>query len=125
RDGDLVLRITEARDCTPEELRIDEVNAGIYAFDEGALRSVIGELRADNAQGELYLTDTIEMLAGRGNRVVPVLCEDAQLVMGVNDRAELAKARRAINARLCDAHMRAGVTIVDPDRTYLEPELTI
>lgn len=125
RDGESVQRIVEARDCTPEELAIDEMNAGIYAFDEGALRAVIGELRTDNAQGELYLTDTIAMLAGRGNRVVPLLCEDAQSVMGVNDRAELAKARRAINARLCDAHMRAGVTIVDPDRTYLEPELTI
>ncbi|MGH7662149.1 MAG: bifunctional UDP-N-acetylglucosamine diphosphorylase/glucosamine-1-phosphate N-acetyltransferase GlmU, partial [Vulcanimicrobiaceae bacterium] len=125
RDGEAVLRIVEARDCAPEELAIDEMNAGIYAFDEGALRAVIGELRDDNAQGELYLTDTIAMLANRGDRVVPVLAEDARLVMGVNDRSELAKARRAINARLCDTHMRAGVTIVDPDRTYLEPELTI
>lgn len=125
RDGESVLRIVEARDCTPEELAVDEMNAGIYAFDEGALRAVIGELRADNAQGELYLTDTVAMLAARGDRVVPVLCEDTQLVMGINDRAELAKARRAINARLCDGHMRAGVTIVDPERTYLEPELTI
>jgi bifunctional UDP-N-acetylglucosamine pyrophosphorylase/glucosamine-1-phosphate N-acetyltransferase len=125
RDGESVLRVVEVRDCTPEELEISEMNAGIYAFDEGALRTVIGELRSDNAQGELYLTDTIAMLAERGDRVVRVLCEEPQLVMGVNDRSELAKARRAINARLCDTHMRAGVTIVDPERTYLEPELTI
>ncbi len=125
RDGESVLRVVEARDCTPEELEISEMNAGIYAFDEGALRAVIGELRSDNAQGELYLTDTIAMLAERGDRVVRVLCEEPRLVMGVNDRCELAKARRAINARLCDTHMRAGVTIVDPERTYLEPELTI
>jgi bifunctional UDP-N-acetylglucosamine pyrophosphorylase/glucosamine-1-phosphate N-acetyltransferase len=125
RDGESVLRIVEARDCTPEQLGIDEMNAGIYAFDEGALRAAIAGLRNDNAQGELYLTDTIAMLAGRGDRVVPVPAEDASLVMGVNDRAELAKARRAINARLCDVHMRGGVTIVDPERTYLEPELTI
>jgi bifunctional UDP-N-acetylglucosamine pyrophosphorylase/glucosamine-1-phosphate N-acetyltransferase len=125
RDGDLVLRIVEARDCSPEELTIDEVNAGIYAFDEGALRSVIDHLEADNAQGELYLTDTIELLAGRGDRVVPVVCEDSQLVMGVNDRTELAKARSAINQRLCEHHMRGGVTIVDPARTYLEPDLSI
>lgn len=125
RDGDLVMRIVETRDCSPEELAVDEVNAGIYAFDEGALRSVIGDLQTDNAQGELYLTDTIAILAERGDRVVPVVCEDRRLVMGVNDRTELAKARAAINQRLCEHHMRAGVTIVDPDRTYLEPDLSI
>ena len=125
RDGDLVLRIVEVRDCSPEELAIDEMNAGIYAFDEPVLRAVIGDLRTDNAQGELYLTDTVALLAERGNRVVPVLCEDQRLVMGVNDRTELALARKAINARLCEHHMRAGVTIVDPERTYLEPDLTI
>ena len=125
RDGDLVTRIVEMRDCSPEELAIDEMNAGIYAFDEGSLRSVIGELRADNTQGELYLTDTIAMLAERGDRVVPVLSENPRLVMGVNDRAELAKARAALNHRLCEQHMRAGVTIVDPARTYLEPDLAI
>jgi bifunctional UDP-N-acetylglucosamine pyrophosphorylase/glucosamine-1-phosphate N-acetyltransferase len=125
RDGDVVQRIVEARDCTPEELLVDEVNAGVYAFDEGALRAVIGEIQSNNAQGELYLTDTIALLADRGDRVVPVLCHDRRLVMGVNDRVELSHARKAINARLCEDHMRAGVTIVDPDRTYLEPGLTI
>jgi bifunctional UDP-N-acetylglucosamine pyrophosphorylase/glucosamine-1-phosphate N-acetyltransferase len=125
RDGDVVVRVVEARDCTPDELSIDEMNAGIYAFDESALRGVVADLRPDNAQGELYLTDTIALLAGRGDRVVPVVCEDARLVMGVNDRAELSRARAAINQRLCEEHMRAGVTIVDPARTYLEPDLAI
>jgi bifunctional UDP-N-acetylglucosamine pyrophosphorylase / glucosamine-1-phosphate N-acetyltransferase len=125
RDGELVQAIVEVRDCTPEQLLIDEMNAGIYAFDEGSLRGVIGELRAENAQGEFYLTDTIAMLATRGDRVVAVVCDDPRLVIGINDRAELAKARAAINERLCSEHMKAGVTIVDPARTYLEPELTI
>jgi bifunctional UDP-N-acetylglucosamine pyrophosphorylase/glucosamine-1-phosphate N-acetyltransferase len=123
RDGDLVMRIVEARDCTPDELLVDEMNAGIYAFDEGALRSVIGNLNTNNSQGELYLTDTIAMLVKRGDRVVPVQ-SDAALVMGVNDRVELSKVRAVINQRLCEEYMRGGVTFVDPARTYVEPDLS-
>ncbi|HEY1728156.1 MAG TPA: bifunctional UDP-N-acetylglucosamine diphosphorylase/glucosamine-1-phosphate N-acetyltransferase GlmU [Candidatus Baltobacteraceae bacterium] len=122
RDGDLVMRIVEARDCSPDELLVDEMNAGIYAYDEVSLRSVIGNLNTDNSQGELYLTDTIAMLALRGDRVVPVQ-SDAATVMGVNDRAELARVRAVINLRLCEEYMRGGVTIVDPARTYVEPDL--
>lgn len=125
RTGGSVAKIVEARDCTPTELAIDEMNAGIYAFDEAKLRGVIGELRDDNAQKELYLTDTVELLLGRGERVMPVVASDHRLVLGINDRVELATARALLNARLCEAHMRAGVTIVDPATTSLEPDLTI
>jgi bifunctional UDP-N-acetylglucosamine pyrophosphorylase/glucosamine-1-phosphate N-acetyltransferase len=125
RSGSTVAKIVEFRDCTDDERAIDEMNAGIYAFDEPALRGVIGGLKADNAQGELYLTDTVGMLVAGARRVVPVAAADYRLVLGVNDRAELALARAALNERLCSTHMRAGVTIVDPATTYLEPELTI
>lgn len=125
RAGNAVAKIVEARDCTPSELAVDEMNAGIYAFDESALRSVIARLTADNAQHELYLTDTIELLIETGKRVVPVTCDDYRLVLGVNDRVELANAAAILNRRLCELHMRAGVTIVDPATTYLEPDLTI
>ncbi len=125
RSGGGVAKIVEARDCTPDELILDEMNAGIYAYDEAKLRAVIGELRDDNAQRELYLTDTVELLLGRGERVVPVVAADHRLVLGINDRVELAAARAILNARLCEGHMRAGVTIVDPATTYLEPDLTI
>jgi bifunctional UDP-N-acetylglucosamine pyrophosphorylase/glucosamine-1-phosphate N-acetyltransferase len=120
-----VQRIVEARDCTPDELLIDEMNAGIYAFDEADLRAVIGRLRDDNAQHEFYLTDTVELLIGGGHRIVPVVADDYRTVLGVNDRVELAAARALLNRTLCEEHMRAGVTIVDPATTYLEPELTI
>ncbi|MDP9019136.1 MAG: bifunctional UDP-N-acetylglucosamine diphosphorylase/glucosamine-1-phosphate N-acetyltransferase GlmU [Candidatus Eremiobacteraeota bacterium] len=123
RTGDDVARIVEERDCTPEQKAIDEMNAGIYAFDEQALRKSIAELRNDNAQNEYYLTDTIESLVNAGNRVVPVLASDHHDVLGVNDRSELARARREMNARLCDQYMAQGVTIIDPMTTYLEPEL--
>jgi bifunctional UDP-N-acetylglucosamine pyrophosphorylase/glucosamine-1-phosphate N-acetyltransferase len=125
RHGDAVAKIVEARDCSPAEHAVDEMNAGIYAYDERALRGVIDELRDDNAQRELYLTDTVELLIGAGMRVAPVECADYRLVLGVNDRVELAQARAILNASLCEQHMQAGVTIVDPATTYLEPDVVI
>ncbi len=124
RDGGIE-RIVEVRDATEAELAIDEVNAGIYAFDEAALRDAVARLRNDNAQKEYYLTDTVADLVGAGKRVTPVVTSDPIHVLGINDRAELARARQEMNARLCDRHMRDGVTIVDPQSTYLEPELRI
>jgi bifunctional UDP-N-acetylglucosamine pyrophosphorylase/glucosamine-1-phosphate N-acetyltransferase len=120
-----VERIVEARDASAAELAIDEVNAGIYAFEEDALRSAVSRLRNDNAQKEYYLTDTIADLAGAGKRITPVVAKDPVHVMGINDRAELALARAEMNARICERHMRDGVTIIDPRTTYLEPELSI
>jgi bifunctional UDP-N-acetylglucosamine pyrophosphorylase/glucosamine-1-phosphate N-acetyltransferase len=125
RRGENVERIVEARDATPEELRIEEANAGIYAFHEDRLREAVSGLRNDNAQKEYYLTDTVEKFVRGGERVRPILVEDAADVAGINDRVELALARREMNARLCAAAMRDGVTIVDPDTTYLEPEVEI
>jgi bifunctional UDP-N-acetylglucosamine pyrophosphorylase/glucosamine-1-phosphate N-acetyltransferase len=125
RNGTTIERIVEFRDADTAERAIDEMNAGIYAFDEGALRAVIGRLSDGNAQNELYLTDTVGLLVADSHRVVPVAAVDYRLVLGVNDRAELAAARTTMNERLCRAHMAAGVTIVDPATTYLEPGLTI
>ena len=125
RRGHDVERIVEVRDATPEELEVDEMNAGIYAYEEGALRDAVARLRNDNAQGEYYLTDTIADFASAGKRVVPVMAGDHLHVLGINDRVELAVARKEMNKRLCAQYMRDGVTIVDPDATYLEPELEI
>jgi bifunctional UDP-N-acetylglucosamine pyrophosphorylase/glucosamine-1-phosphate N-acetyltransferase len=124
RDGDRVSRIVEARDAVDDELAIDEMNAGLYVYDEAKLRAAIAELKNDNAQSEYYLTDTIGSLAARGERIVPVLADDYRAVLGVNDRVELAAAAALINRRLCEHHMRAGVTIADPATTYLEPDLS-
>ena len=125
RNGDAVERIVEARDATLDELDIDEMNAGIYAYAEPALREAVERLRAENAQNEYYLTDTIADFVRQGRRVVPVRETDQHSVIGINDRVELAKARRIMNNRLCERHMREGVTIIDPAATYLEPELRI
>jgi bifunctional UDP-N-acetylglucosamine pyrophosphorylase/glucosamine-1-phosphate N-acetyltransferase len=125
RRGEDVERIVEARDASPSELAIDEMNAGIYAFDEAALREAVAALKNDNAQEEYYLTDAVAHFVQQGKRVRPVTVSDHLLTLGINDRVELALARREMNARLAAAHMRDGVTIIDPATTYLEPELTI
>jgi len=123
RHGRDVSRIIEERDCTAEQREVDEVNAGIYFYDERALREAVGKLTNNNAQSEYYLTDTVQMLVEGGERVLAVRAPDHRSVMGINDRSELAAARRELNARLCDRYMRDGVTIIDPATTYVEPEL--
>ncbi|MBV8147610.1 MAG: bifunctional UDP-N-acetylglucosamine diphosphorylase/glucosamine-1-phosphate N-acetyltransferase GlmU [Candidatus Eremiobacteraeota bacterium] len=125
RRGREIERIVEVRDAAADELAIEEMNAGIYAFDERALRESIDRIGNDNAQKEYYLTDTVADFVRRGRPVRPVSCPDHFDVLGINDRVELAAARREMNARLCARHMRDGVTIVDPETTYLEPELSI
>ena len=125
RRGARVERIVEARDATADELAIEEMNAGIYAFDEASLRDAVASLRDDNAQSEYYLTDAVEYFVKAGKRVRPLPADDHLEVLGINDRVELAQARKEMNARLCAQHMRDGVTIVDPETTYLEPELDI
>jgi bifunctional UDP-N-acetylglucosamine pyrophosphorylase/glucosamine-1-phosphate N-acetyltransferase len=125
RRANAVERIVEVSDATPAELAIDEMNAGIYAFREDDLRDVVTRLSSDNAQGEYYLTDAVASFVGAGKAVRAVPARDHLDVLGINDRTELAIARKEMNARLCARYMREGVTIVDPDATYLEPELSI
>jgi bifunctional UDP-N-acetylglucosamine pyrophosphorylase / glucosamine-1-phosphate N-acetyltransferase len=125
RKANAVERIVEAKDCTRDQLDIDEMNAGIYAYDERALRAAIAQVGNDNAQREYYLTDTVELLIAAGRRVAPVLVDDYRSVLGVNDRVELAAANAILHRRLCEAHMLAGVTIADPATTYLVPGLLI
>jgi bifunctional UDP-N-acetylglucosamine pyrophosphorylase/glucosamine-1-phosphate N-acetyltransferase len=125
RDGAHVARIVEARDATDDELALDEMNAGLYAYDEAKLRAACAHLTNDNAQREYYLTDTIAHFVRAGDRVAPVVADDFRSVLGVNDRVELAAASALLNRRLCERHMRAGVTIADPATTYLEPDIQL
>ena len=120
-----VKRIVEAKDCTPEQLAVDEMNAGIYAFEEAALRDAVARIGNENAQREYYLTDAVEIVIAAGRRVAAVAVADYHSVLGVNDRVELADARALLNRRLCEEQMHAGVTIVDPATTYLAPGIEI
>ncbi len=121
RDGaGRVARIVEERDATPEERRIREINAGIYCADRAALLAVLGSSRPDNAQGEYYLTDAVHRLLARGARVAAVLHPESEEVLGVNTRAELARANAALYARAAEALQERGVTLLDPARSWID-----
>ena len=123
-----VTRIAESKtpgDATEEELAIREVNAGVYLFAGRALLDALGSLSTANAQGELYLPDTLPFLAGRGDVVQAHPLDHPNLPVGVNDRIELAIVGRAIQDRIHRAHQRAGVTIVDPASTLIEAGVEI
>ncbi len=118
--GDLV-SIVEAADATPEQLSIREANSSIYVFRADALWPALDDLTAANAQGELYLTDAVRAVAESGARVAVHVAGDPEETEGVNTRVELAEATAALRDRINRDHMLAGVTIVDPASTWIEP----
>jgi bifunctional UDP-N-acetylglucosamine pyrophosphorylase/glucosamine-1-phosphate N-acetyltransferase len=120
-----LLRIVEERDATQEERAIDEYNSGCFAFDGVLLADAIKRVTTDNAQGQEYLTDVVDILRGDGHQVGAVIAADAGEVAGVNDRVQLAQVRRALNDRILAGWMRAGVTVVDPASTWVDVTVTI
>jgi bifunctional UDP-N-acetylglucosamine pyrophosphorylase/glucosamine-1-phosphate N-acetyltransferase len=117
--------IVEARDATPEQLLVREVNASIYVFRAERLWPVLDRLSPHNAQGELYLTDTVALLVEEGGRVAVHKGGDPVETEGVNTRAELAAAAAELRHRINNAHMLAGVTIVDPSSTWIDDAVAI
>jgi bifunctional UDP-N-acetylglucosamine pyrophosphorylase / glucosamine-1-phosphate N-acetyltransferase len=124
RDGGLA-RIVEAGDASAEELALREVNSGIYVFRAEKLWPALERLDPHNAQGELYVTDTLGLLAADGEACAILLAEDPLEAEGVNTRAELALAAACLRDRINEAHMLAGVTIVDPASTWIEADVEI
>jgi bifunctional UDP-N-acetylglucosamine pyrophosphorylase/glucosamine-1-phosphate N-acetyltransferase len=118
-------RIVEDRDATPEELAIQEINSGCYAFDGALLTDAIKRVGAVNAQGQEYLTDVVGILRADGYPIGTVLAADPGEIQGVNDRVQLAAARRVLNDRLLTAHMLNGVTVFDPATTWVDVTVTI
>jgi bifunctional UDP-N-acetylglucosamine pyrophosphorylase / glucosamine-1-phosphate N-acetyltransferase len=112
--------IVEEADASERQRAIDEVNSGMYAFDGNLLADAVKRVPTDNAKGEEYLTDVVAILRGEGHPVGSVLVKDCNEVLGVNDQAQLAWARRVLNERLLRSWMRAGVTIVDPASTWID-----
>ena len=126
RDGEgRLARIVEARDASPEELAIGEVNSGIYVFAAAKLWPALERLTARNAQGELYVTDTLGILAGDGETCAVQLADDPLDADGINTRAELAAVAARLRDRINTAHMLAGVTIVDPASTWIDAGVAI
>ena len=123
-DGDLEA-IVEAGDASEDELALREVNSSIYVFASDKLWPALERLRPENAQGELYLTDTVRDLAAAGERVAVHTAEDPAEVEGVNTRAELATAAAVLRDRVNHEHMLAGATIVDPATTWIDPSVEL
>jgi bifunctional UDP-N-acetylglucosamine pyrophosphorylase / glucosamine-1-phosphate N-acetyltransferase len=119
-----VVRIVEERDATEDERGIALVNLGLYAFGLPEIRDAIGQLALENSQGELYLTDVLEIIGSKSRAVTYQLksLEEANLV---NDRSQLARAEEILRRRILDAHMREGVTVRDPVSTHIEASVEI
>jgi len=123
-----VERVVETKkpgDATPAELEIREVNGGVYAFAGGDLLDALGQVRADNAQGELYLPDVLPILRAEGKVVAAHVVDDPALALGINDRGDLAQVRAVAQQRIHARLMEAGVTIVDPASTVIDADVEI
>src|SRR3954463_10017366 len=120
-----VLKVAEGTDASPDEQAIREINSSIYVFKAEALWPALDQLEPKNVQGELYLTDAIGIIVDGGGKVSAHIAADSRQTDGVNTRAELAHAASVLRDRINEAHMLAGVTIVDPQTTWIEPTVEI
>ena len=125
RAGDGVRKIVEHKDASDDEREIDEINSGLYLFDAAALRDGLQNLTSHNAQGEEYLTDVVEWLVDQGRTVTAYLTDDPDEIHGINDRVQLAAAGGVLRKRVAEHWMRAGVTVEDPDTTWIEASVVL
>lgn len=120
-----VLRIVEQKDGKPEELKVKEINTGVFCFDNKKLFEALKHVNNDNAQGEYYLTDVLEILRNSGERVGAYRMPDFSESLGVNDRIALAQATKTMQRRINEQHMRDGVSFIDPDTAYIDADVKI
>jgi bifunctional UDP-N-acetylglucosamine pyrophosphorylase/glucosamine-1-phosphate N-acetyltransferase len=123
-DGQLE-RIVEHRDASAEVLKIAEINSSIYVFQAPALFEALTKVRNQNAQSEYYLTDVIGILGGQGQRIGAYKAADSKEILGINTRQELADVDRVMRRRKCESLMSSGVTIVDPETTFIDSDVEI
>ena len=121
---DSVASIVEHKDASPEQREINEINVGMYAFDGKLLGGALERVTTDNAKGEEYLTDVVAILRGDGHRAGAYKSPDWIETQGVNDKVQLAQARRQLNDRILERHMRAGVTVIDPASAWIDVQVT-
>ncbi len=124
-DAGTVERIVERKDATDDEIAVNEINSGLYAFDASWLRGRIGSLSPSPKTGELYLTELVELARADGRLVVALTVEDDGRLLGINDRAELAQAEWDLRTRINAAHMVAGVSMRDPSTAYIDATVTL
>ena len=119
-DGGQVLRIVEQKDASPAELEIEEINAGVYAFDAAWLRRRIGDIKPSPVSGEFYLPELVKLAREDRRAVVSLEVDDDGTLAGINDRSQLAAAELELRMVVNERHMLAGVTMIDPSRTYVD-----
>ncbi|MGW9044541.1 bifunctional UDP-N-acetylglucosamine diphosphorylase/glucosamine-1-phosphate N-acetyltransferase GlmU [Streptomyces lydicus] len=119
-----VTAIVEHKDATDTQRAIREINSGVFAFDARLLVDALGKVRTDNSQGEEYLTDVLGIVREAGHRVGAAVAGDHREILGINNRVQLAEARRLLNERLLERAMLAGVTVVDPASTFVDVSVT-
>jgi bifunctional UDP-N-acetylglucosamine pyrophosphorylase/glucosamine-1-phosphate N-acetyltransferase len=124
-DGEHVTRIVEARDASPDELEVGEVNAGLYAFEAAWLRTAVARLTPSSTTGELYLTQLVDVARAGGRVVVAFEAPDDGTLDGINDRAQLAEATATLRERINLAWLAAGVTMHDPATAYVDAEVEL
>ena len=124
-DQDNVLRIVEQKDATAAELKINEINTGVFCFDNQLLFSALKKVDNHNAQGEYYLTDVLEILRNKGQRIGAYKMPNFSESLGVNDRSALAQATKIMQKRINKKHMANGVTFIDPDTAYIDADVKI
>lgn len=120
-----VERIVEQKDASPEEAAVGECNSGFYCFDARALFEALEQVGSDNAQGEFYLTDVLEICRNAGRPVLALPAVDDAECLGINSRLQLAQATKIMQRRINGAHLAAGVTMLDPDQIWIGPEVKI
>ncbi len=120
-----VERIVEHGDASEEELAIDEINTSIYCFRRSLLAPALRRVQPDNAQGEYYLTDVVEVLTGTGHRVEAIVAGDAAETQGVNDRVQLSVAESELRRRTNESLLRSGVTMLDPSSVFVDTTVRV
>ena len=123
-NGD-ILKIVEEKDASSDEKSINEINSGIYCFDGKLLKDALGKIDNNNSQNEYYVTDVIGILKDEGHKVGAYIINDPDEIHGVNSRVQLAFSEKIMKDRINKFHMDNGVTIIDPDNTYIENEVKI
>lgn len=119
------IKNVEHKDANGEELKVKEINGGMYCFQAKLLKEALKELTNNNVQGEYYLTDTLHIILSKGYKVNAVLAKDSSEILGINSRVQLSEVTQLMKRRINNNYMESGVTIIDSENTYIEPDVQI
>mgnify|MGYP005810703603 FL=1 len=124
-EGGNIEAVVEEKDTTPSQKEIKEINAGIYCFDIEELLDALEKIKPNNAQGEYYLTDVVQIMNEKGLKTGAVIVEDNTEILGINDRIQLEMLTKVLQMRINTEHMKKGVTIEDVNSTYIYDDVEI